>query len=303
MAGLTAITDSEYNSLSPQQWPVVQKQQEVVHQRMFTDRRYFTDDHRANFIAVKHLPPQATTSKVFPLVLNTGRSRDQWHTMTRTGLSTRLAEHATEPYVLMHPKTAMQYDICDGEMVTVFNSHGECVVKAMISDSMKPGELFVPIHWNEITGPLSKPCVLVDARTDNLSGQPEFKYTPVDIRTYDFQTSATVLVREAIVFDNVGYVARQKVEGGYLYRIRTPMEMTDLQQKIESLLTHTRPIDKQISRDDPLIKGMIIVIEKKVASLYKLTKGEPSSDEVQALSELFTKSVDDDFSLHAVMGN
>lgn len=303
LAGLTEITDSEYNSLAPQQWPVVQKQQEVVHQRMFTDRRYFTENQRANFIAVKHVPPQLTTTKVFPLVLNTGRSRDHWHTMTRTGLSTRLAEHASEPYVLMHPKTAMQYDICDGEMVTVFNSHGECVVKAMISDSMKPGELFVPIHWNEITGPLSKPCALVDARTDNLSGQPEFKYTPVDIKHYDFQTCATVLVRESIVFENVGYVARQKVEGGYLYRIRTPMEMTDLQDKIESLLTHNRPVDKQISRDDHSIKGVISVIEKKVSSLYKLTKGEPSLGEVQALSELFNQSVDDDCSLHALMGN
>ncbi|MBR9786396.1 MAG: nitrate reductase [Vibrionaceae bacterium] len=303
LAGLTEITDSEYNSLSPQQWPVEQKQLEIVHQRMFTDCRYFTENHRANFVAVKHVPPQATTTKVFPLVLNTGRSRDHWHTMTRTGLSTRLAEHASEPYVLMHPKTAMQYDISEGEMVAVFNSHGECIVKAMISDSMRPGELFVPIHWNEITGPLSKPCALVDARTDYLSGQPEFKYTPVDIKHYDFQTSATVLVRESIAFDKVGYVARQKVEGGYLYRIRTPMEITDLQEKIESLLTNTQSVDKQISRDDQLIKGMITVVEKKVASLYKLTKDEPSSHEIQALSELFNQSVDDDSSLHVLLGN
>lgn len=303
LAGLADITDAEYNSLSPQQWPVKEIQHTVINQRMFADQRFFTEDRRANFVAVKHAPPQASTTKVFPLVMNTGRSRDQWHTMTRTGLSSRLAEHASEPYVLIHPKTAMQYGISNDEMVVVFNQNGECVVKVTVSDTMKPGEIFVPIHWNEITGPLSKPCALVDARTDNLSGQPEFKYTPVDIKPYDFQTSATVLVRESIAFDNVGYVARQKVEGGYLYRIRTPMEITALQKKIESLLANTQPVNKQISRDDPLVKGMITVVENKVASLYKLTKDEPGSDEVQGLSALFNKSVDDDSSLHVLMGD
>lgn len=303
LAGLVEITDSEYHSLSPQQWPVEQKQLEIVNQRMFTDQQFFTQDHRANFIAVTYAPPQASITKVFPLVLNTGRSRDHWHTMTRTGLSSRLAEHASEPYVLVHSKTAMQYGICDDEMVVVFNSHGECVVKTIISDTMKPGELFVPIHWNDITGPLSKPCTLVDARTDNLSGQPEFKYTPVDIKPYDFKTSATILVRESIVFNNIGYVARQKVDGGYLYRIRTPLEICDLQKKIEPLLANTQSIDKQISRDDPSIKGLITVIEKKVVSLYKLTKNEPSANEVEQLRELFNKNIDDDSSLYALMVN
>ena len=303
LSGLVEITDSEYNSLTPQQWPVEQQQHQVVNQRMFADQQFFTEDHRANFIAVKHTPPQASTTKVYPLVLNTGRSRDQWHTMTRTGLSSRLAEHASEPYVLIHPQTAMQYGLSNHEMVVVFNNNGECVVKVVTSDTMKPGELFVPIHWNEITGPLSKPCALVDSRTDTLSGQPEFKYTPVDIKPYDYQTSATVLVKDAILMSNVGYVARQKVDGGYLYRIRSPMEINELQMKIERLLPNSSSADKLICRDDSSIKGMAAVVENKVTSLYKLTKDEPSAQEVQALSALFNSSADEGSSLHALLGN
>ncbi|ANQ19196.1 molybdopterin oxidoreductase family protein [Vibrio natriegens] len=303
LAGLVEITDSEYNSLTPQQWPVEHQQHQVVNQRMFADQRFFTENHRANFIAVKHTPPQASTTKVYPLVLNTGRSRDQWHTMTRTGLSSRLAEHASEPYVLIHPQTAMQYDLSNHEMVVVFNNNGECVVKVVTSDTMKPGELFVPIHWNEITGPLSKPCALVDSRTDTLSGQPEFKYTPVDIKPYDYQTSATVLVKDAILIGDVGYVARQKVDGGYLYRIRSPMEINELQMKIERLLPSSSSADKLICRDDSSIKGMAAVVENKVTSLYKLTKDEPSAQEVQALSALFNSSADEGSSLHPLLGN
>ncbi|ANQ29460.1 nitrate reductase [Vibrio natriegens] len=303
LSGLVEITDSEYNSLTPQQWPVEHQQHQVVNQRMFADQRFFTEDHRANFIAVKHTAPQASTTKVYPLVLNTGRSRDQWHTMTRTGLSSRLAEHASEPYVLIHPQTAMQYDLSNHEMVVVFNNNGECVVKVVTSDTMKPGELFVPIHWNEITGPLSKPCALVDSRTDTLSGQPEFKYTPVDIKPYDYQTSATVLVKDAILIGDVGYVARQKVDGGYLYRIRSPMEINELQMKIERLLPSSSSADKLICRDDSSIKGMAAVVENKVTSLYKLTKDEPSVQEVQALSALFNSSADEGSYLHALLGN
>ncbi|CAM2904201.1 Nitrate reductase [Vibrio mytili] len=301
LAGLVGLTDSEYNSLDPQQWPVEQKQNEVVNQRMFTDNQYFTEDHRANFIPVKHSAPVTSTTKRFPLVLNTGRSRDHWHTMTRTGLSSRLAEHAKEPYVLIHPETAMQYDLSDGDMVTVFNANGECVVKTVLSETMKHGELFVPIHWNEITGPLSKPCALVDARTDRLSGQPEFKFTPVDIKPYKYQTCATVLVTQSIVFENVGYVARQKVDGGYLYRIRTPMDILLLQQEVEARLPCIQSVGKVLSKDEPNTKGVISIAEERITSIYKLTLQELGSNEVEALSELFSTRVDDTAALQAYL--
>jgi assimilatory nitrate reductase catalytic subunit len=102
---------------------------------------------------------------------------------------------------------------------------------------------------------------------------------------------------------NVGYVARQKVDGGYLYRIRSPMEITELQKKIERLLPSSSSADKLICRDDSSIKGMAAVVENKVTSLYKLTKDEPSDQEVQTLSALFNSSADEGSSLHALLGN
>ncbi|GAM74882.1 assimilatory nitrate reductase large subunit [Vibrio ishigakensis] len=133
LIGLTQLDDQGYSKLSPQQWPVLEVQQELTNQRFFSDGSFFTQDKKANFIAVSHSEPISQASEAFPLLLNSGRTRDHWHTMTRTGLSARLAEHQAEPFVLIHPQTAKEYGVESNQIVAVSNEQGKCLVRAQIS--------------------------------------------------------------------------------------------------------------------------------------------------------------------------
>jgi assimilatory nitrate reductase catalytic subunit len=88
LSGLSSMTPEAYDCLAPVQWPV---RGATVSQRLFADGRFFTEDGRANFIAIG--PPPRHASTAGRLVLNSGRVRDQWHTMTRTGKAPRLSAH------------------------------------------------------------------------------------------------------------------------------------------------------------------------------------------------------------------
>ncbi|GAM67087.1 assimilatory nitrate reductase large subunit [Vibrio sp. JCM 19236] len=112
---------------------MLEVQKELTNQRFFSDGRFFTQDTKANFVAVSHSEPLSQVSEAFPLLLNSGRTRDHWHTMTRTGLSARLAEHQAEPFVLIHPQTAKEYGVESNQIVAVSNEQGKCLVRAQIS--------------------------------------------------------------------------------------------------------------------------------------------------------------------------
>ncbi len=95
LTGLAGLSSTEYARLSPQQWPLPRRDTDIPHKRLFADGRYFTPSGKARFIAVRFQPPASRLSKAYPLSLNSGRIRDQWHTMTRTGLSARLTPAGT----------------------------------------------------------------------------------------------------------------------------------------------------------------------------------------------------------------
>ncbi|HEB67257.1 MAG TPA: nitrate reductase, partial [Gammaproteobacteria bacterium] len=106
LGGLRAITDAEYDALRPVQWPVREGRSNGDGTRLFEDGRFFTPGGRARFVAVGAHAPAETPDAEYPLVLNTGRIRDQWHTMTRTGKSARLSGHIIEPFAELHPDDA-----------------------------------------------------------------------------------------------------------------------------------------------------------------------------------------------------
>ncbi len=228
LIGLTQLDDAGYSRLTPQQWPVKTIQTEPVNQRMFENRQFYTPDGRANFVAVQHCAPKSKVSSAYPLLLNSGRTRDHWHTMTRTGLSTRLADHSPEPFVLIHPKTATAFALKHGQLANVVNAQGECQARVEVTQDIAPGQLFIPIHWNNTTAKNSKPCDLIAPYTDNLSGQPEFKHTPVTIAPCQYQSTAIFLSREVMDFNDIDYWARQKVESGYLYRMESRLSAYEL---------------------------------------------------------------------------
>ncbi|OED84819.1 molybdopterin oxidoreductase family protein [Vibrio breoganii] len=236
LIGLTQLDDKGYSQLKPQQWPVTELQHQVVNQRLFSDGQFYTPNKRARFVAVNYQAPLAKTDAKHPLILNSGRVRDHWHTMSRTGLSPKLAEHTTEPFVQVHPDTASRYQILDGQLAKVSNLQGEALVRAKVTSEVSPSQLFMPIHWNETTSKNSKPCALIANTTDELSGQPEFKHSAVAISSFASVSCAVFISKDTLDLNDMDYWARQKVQGGYLYRIESVLPMSELAAKLKGYL-------------------------------------------------------------------
>ena len=195
IGGLADLSRDEYDTLEPVQWPVpaafyaTPDATGLAHARMLaggTPRlglggRFYHPDGKARFVATPPRGPVNATSEDYPLVLNTGRIRDQWHTMTRTGLSARLAEHLPEPFVDMHAQDALQSGIRDGELARVTTRWGSLVARLRTSGEIARGAVFVPIHWSAANASDARAGALVNPVVDKVSGEPEFKHTPVRV--------------------------------------------------------------------------------------------------------------------------
>ncbi|MDK9737421.1 nitrate reductase [Vibrio sp. D404a] len=250
LIGLTQLDEKGYGELTPQQWPVLEYQPEIIEQRMFTDGEFFTESGKAQFVAVEHDKPIADTSVEFPLIMNTGRIRDQWHTMSRTGLAAGLGEHTPEPFVAMHPDTVAELGLDEfgldafnhatiNPVVKVRSAQGECQARLVVTKEMRREQVFMPIHWNAPTAKDSKPCDLILPHTDAASGQPEFKHTPVMVEPCGYRSEAALVSDKIMDCSGFDYWVRQRVEGGFLYRIsssKNPMELViQLANTLEAL--------------------------------------------------------------------
>ena len=182
ISGLAALSDGQYQAMEPVAWPVTPGRSEGT-QRLFTNGRYPTDDGRARFVPIEPQLPARDTEPSRPLVLNTGRVRDQWHTMTRTGASPRLSGHTPESFVAVHPDDAERLELFHKELAWVRGHNGrEILVRVQVTRRQRPGSLFVPMHWNDFHTNQGRVNTLLENLTDPLSGQPEFKHQPVSVR-------------------------------------------------------------------------------------------------------------------------
>jgi assimilatory nitrate reductase catalytic subunit len=163
--------------------------------RLFTDGRFFHADGRARFVPTPPRAPVHAPDDEFPLVLNTGRVRDHWHTMTRTGLAPRLATHTAEPFVELHAQDALLWGVREGELARVSSRWGSMVVRVQVGAGMRRGEVFVPIHWNGQFASDARVGGLVNPVVDPVSGEPEFKHTPVRVEPFAVQWYGFVLTR------------------------------------------------------------------------------------------------------------
>jgi assimilatory nitrate reductase catalytic subunit len=186
LAGLTA---KAFESLEPVQWPMIG--------RPFADGRFMHPDGRARFIPTPPRPPVNAADDKFPFVLNTGRIRDQWHTMTRTGRSPRLAENLPEPFVDIHPHDALLTAARDGELARVTTKWGSLVVRVRSSAQVSRGTVFVPMHWNDRHASQARVGAAVNPIVDAVSGEPEFKHTPASVEPFPVEWYGFVLTRHA----------------------------------------------------------------------------------------------------------
>lgn len=147
IAGLAGMTREQYDALEPCQWPVRKAGESSA--RLFEDGRFFHPDGKARFVATPPRAPATAADDDYPLVLNTGRIRDQWHTMSRTGRAPCLGSHSPEPFVQMHPYEAMLAGVGEGSLVRVSTRWGSVVVRLQCTAAQARRTVFVPIHWND----------------------------------------------------------------------------------------------------------------------------------------------------------
>lgn len=174
---VAALAGRDYETLPPTQWPVGGPA------RFFARGGFFTPDGKARMIAVSQ-PPAARRARHFPLTLNTGRVRDQWHTMTRTGRSPRLGQHVAEPFAEIHPEDAAARGIAAADLVEVTSPSGRALVRALVTDRVPAGSVFVPMHWSAEFAACARVDALVPAVTDPHSGQPASKAGRAEVRRH-----------------------------------------------------------------------------------------------------------------------
>ena len=185
IGALAALSDREFDALSPVHWPA-RAGAPMQEPRFFARGGFFTADRKARMIAPQRPQLRTAVSAQFPLRLNTGRVRDQWHTMARSGLSPRLANHSPEPFVEIHPDDATRFGVLDGGFARVSSRHGGCILKVMVSEDQRRGAIFAPIHWSSATASSARVSDLVAGEVDPHSGQPEAKATPAAIAPVSF---------------------------------------------------------------------------------------------------------------------
>ncbi len=220
LGGLAELTDAEFESLAPTQWPV-RAHASRRQRRFFADGDFFTSDRKARFVAPEPPCLREALSDEFPLRLNTGRVRDQWHTMTRSGASPRLASHCPEPFVEVAPADAQTHGLVDGGFARITTRHGAAVLRVVVSAGQQAGMLFAPIHWSDATASCARVGDLVAPATDPHSGQPEAKATPAAIAPAAFVSRGFALMRHAAVLPASAWWARVAVVGGTGYLLAT----------------------------------------------------------------------------------
>ena len=195
ISGLAGLSRAEYDALEPIQWPVPAGSVKRDASRIFSDGIFATPNGRGRFIACHERSPAAKTDVEFRLILNTGRVRDQWHTMTRTGLAPKLSVHREEVTVDLHATDALASGVQPGGLARVRSPRGEVFARVQCSGEMQRGHAFLPIHWNGTNASKARVGALIAPAVDALSGEPEFKHTPVSVSPLPVRWNGYALIR------------------------------------------------------------------------------------------------------------
>ncbi|AGU50721.1 putative nitrate reductase [Variovorax paradoxus B4] len=185
---ITGMSYAMLDTAGPQQWPL--KEGEATGRaRLYEDGIFPTPDGRARFVDTVYKPVAEAREARYPFSLNTGRLRDQWHGMSRTGTVGRLFGHVAEPVVQMNAQDMARRQLKDGDLVHLTSRRGSILLPAQASAEIGLSQAFVAMHWGEeyLSGCSSTgtPLAGINALTTSAycpsSKQPELKHTPVKI--------------------------------------------------------------------------------------------------------------------------
>ncbi|MEM6759490.1 MAG: molybdopterin-dependent oxidoreductase [Pseudomonadota bacterium] len=211
ISGLAQISDAGFEDLEPVRWPFTAKRSGG---RFFSDGRFFHAGGKAKLLPVSWRAPAQKRSRRYPFRLNTGRVRDQWHTMTRTALSPRLSSHLAEPYLDMHPDDARANGLRAADLVEVTSPAGRAILRLRVTDDVSPGQVFAPMHWTGETAPSGRIDAVVMGNVDPISGQPESKATVVAVQKMQAAWYGFAVCQAASTPD-AAYWAVARTEGGF----------------------------------------------------------------------------------------
>jgi assimilatory nitrate reductase catalytic subunit len=213
ISGLADLSEEEYELLPPTYWPCPSSGSVGM---PIVDGKFFTGSGRATFVPIQPLLPESGLDAQRELTLNTGRLRDQWHTMTRTGRVPRLMRHRDFFSVSLSKADALLFGVGEGDLVQVHNGAGAVAALVLIDEAQPAGQVFSPIHWSDQYS--GNACInkLIPPVADPFSGQPQLKYARVSLTPVTVISWGYLLSRERIVLPELAYWSQIVVPGGYL---------------------------------------------------------------------------------------
>lgn len=239
------ITREEYDNFKPIQWPVNKMYPDGL-ARIFHDKCFNRKGGKASIVSVLGQLPKKSPQQG-ELIMNTGRVRDQWHTMTRTGRVAKLMTHLDEPFIQIHPLDAQRYNIKDQQIAQLNNLGSTFLGRVQYSEQQRVGEIFTPIHWNDNFSAAAKASALVNPITDSICGQPEFKHSPVKISPFNAVWSGYIIVAEDIKLD-VAYWTKINIKHGVKYILSDVKALPNNADFLSDLLPHID--DWVVMKDD-----------------------------------------------------
>ncbi len=272
---LSAVADlsfREYQNWQPQQWPLDGK---TNNRRLFSDGQFSTPSGKANMIAVTpRLPSHASTHK---FILNTGRLRDQWHTMARTGVAKALTKHTNRFEIHINPTDATHIGVSNGNLCKIESRIGSFFAFTRLETAQQPGQLFAPMHWNETFANTGGVAKVIESKTDPISGQPANKHSRVNLSPVKAHTQGYCFIRSdqtAPQWLDTCIAFKTFTDQGALYNFFT----TDPLHILEGKLTDAQQIQSS-SRQSVWVTGS----ECGMTSWITLSKVETSGPDLDFL--------------------
>ncbi|AJE46686.1 molybdopterin dinucleotide binding domain-containing protein [Celeribacter indicus] len=274
ISALRDLSDADYAALAPTRWPVSDTKQGG---RFFADGKFYHPDGKARLVATAYREPAARTGRRYPFRLNTGRIRDQWHTMTRTGLSPRLSAHLAEPFLEIHPTDAQDLGIAPADLVQARSPNGEAILRARITDSVQRGQVFAPMHWTGENAPTARVDDLVAPVYDPISGQPESKASVVALHRFDAKWYGFAVSSQPMRPD-CAYWAHVPSRKGYRAELAGRSEISDWENtalrlfgledvSLSSIVDNARGIARiALTRDEQLLAALFVAPEPVAVS-------------------------------------
>ncbi|MES1986820.1 MAG: molybdopterin-dependent oxidoreductase, partial [Pseudomonadota bacterium] len=189
---ITGLSYSLLNEQGPQQWPF-KTGDTTGAARLYTDGVFQKPDGRAQFVNTIYKGTADKTDARHPLHLLTGRLRDQWHGMSRTGTVAQLFNHAEEPVIQMNADDMSRRSIKNGDIVKVSNKRGSLVLVAQLSDEVQASQTFIAMHWGSQFMHGLGVNALMPPTFDKTSKQPELKHTAIKIEKLELPWRMTVM--------------------------------------------------------------------------------------------------------------